>query len=135
MLEVGHTRSLLTTVLPVRPDFRVLAGFDENLAHVAASGGAGAIGGLSNVYPEACAAYARAVRAGALDEIARTQRVIDRLMELYAIGSPFIPILKKAMVMRGVAIQEHSVFPPLPATPAQTERIAAVLADVEAMLA
>ena len=37
--------------------------------------------------------------------------------------------------MRGVAIQEHSVFPHLPATPAQTERIAAVLADVEAMLA
>lgn len=134
VVEVGHTRALLTTVLPVRPDFRILAGYDENLAHVVASGGAGAIGGLSNVYPEVCAAYAFAVRSGVAGEIARTQRVIDRLMDLYTIGSPFIPILKKAMMMRGVPIQEYSAFPHLPATDAQTAAIAAVLADVDAML-
>ena len=134
VLEVGHTRRLLTTLRPEFPDFRVLAGFDENLAHVVASGGAGVIGGLSNVFPEVCSAYTDAVNAQDFVQIARTQRVIDRLMGLYEIASPFIPIVKKAMTLRGVAIGETSLAPHQSATPEQTARVVEILADVEAML-
>ncbi|GAB2461972.1 dihydrodipicolinate synthase family protein [Xylanimonas ulmi] len=132
--DVGHTRAIITTVLPRSPGFRVFAGFDENLAHVVASGGAGAVGGLSNIYPEVCAAYAAAVRAGEAARIAETQRVVDRLMALYSFGSPFVPILKEAMVQRGVAMETHSAAPLLQASSAQAAQIAGVLADVEEMV-
>lgn len=133
VLEVGHTRRLLTELLPEFPDFRVLAGFDENLHHVVTSGGAGAIGGLANLYPEVCAAYARAVESGDADAIATQQRKIDVLMELYALGTPFFPLLKEGMVRRGVALPRHSTPPHLPPTPEQAEALAALMATVEAM--
>lgn len=131
--DVGHTRRLLTELLPEFPDFRVLAGFDENLHHVVTSGGAGAIGGLANLYPEICAAYAQAVRDGDVRAIAAQQRRIDVLMELYTLGVPFFPLLKEGMVRRGVRLERHCTPPHLPATPEQAEALAALMATVEAM--
>jgi len=133
VFEVGHTRRLLTELAPEFPDFRVLAGFDENLHHVVTSGGAGAIGGLANLYPEICAAYARAVDGGDAAAIAVQQRRVDRLMDLYALGVPFFPLLKEGMVRRGVGLQRHSTFPHLPATPEQAAAVAELMAAVEAM--
>jgi len=134
LFDTSHSRKMLATVLQHRPDFQFLAGYDENLARVVASGGVGAIGGLSNVYPELCAAYAKAVSDGDPVEIARTQRIIDRLMDLYAVGTPFIPILKKAMIMRGIPLDDYSMPPLQRANESQTAQIAEILADVEAML-
>lgn len=133
VLEVGHTRRLLTELLPEFPDFRVFAGFDENLHHVVTSGGAGAIGGLANLYPEYCAAYVRAVDSGDAAAIARAQRRIDVLMGLYSLGAPFFPLLKEGMVGRGVRLEHHSTAPHLPATPEQAEALAALMATVEDM--
>ncbi|WP_225755270.1 dihydrodipicolinate synthase family protein [Actinotalea sp. Marseille-Q4924] len=131
--EVGHTRRLLTELLPEFPDFRVLAGFDENLHHAVTSGGAGAIGGLANLYPEICAAYARAVNDGDARAIAAQQRRVDRLMGLYTLGTPFFPLLKEGMIRRGVRLQGHSTPPHLPPTPEQADALAALMAAVEAM--
>lgn len=131
--DLSHTRRLLTEVLPEFPEFRVLAGFDENLHHVVTSGGAGAIGGLSNLYPEICAGYARAVSSGDAAATAAHQRVMDKLMGLYAIGAPFFPLLKEGMIRRGVRLQRHCTPPHQPATPAQVEALAALMAEVEAM--
>ena len=133
VFEVGHTRRLITELMPEFPSLRVFAGFDENLHRVVTSGGAGAIGGLANLYPEICAAYARAVEAGDAGAIAAQQRRIDRLMDLYALGVPFFPLLKEGMVRRGVRLQRHSTAPHLPATPAQADAVAALMAAVEGM--
>lgn len=133
VFEVGHTRRLLAEVLPESPDFRVLAGFDENLHHVVTSGGAGAIGGLANLYPEICAAYARAVDGGDAAAIAVQQRRVDRLMGLYSIGVPFFPLLKEGMVRRGVALQRHCTAPHRVATPAQVAALTELMEAVEAM--
>ena len=133
VLEVGHTRRLVSELLPDFPEFRVLAGFDENMHHVVTSGGGGAIGGLANLYPEICAAYAQAVRSGDAAAIATQQRRVDRLMGLYALGAPFFPLLKEGMVRRGVAIQRHSTAPHLPPTPEQAAALAELMAAVEAM--
>ena len=131
VLEVGHTRRLLTALLPEFPGFRVFAGFDENLHRVVTSGGAGAIGGLANLYPEYCAAYARAVDSGEAGAIAAAQRRIDRLMDLYTLGAPFFPLLKEGMVRRGVRLEHHSTPPHLPPTREQAEALAALMAAVE----
>jgi 2-dehydro-3-deoxy-D-pentonate aldolase len=131
--EVGHTRRLITELLPEFPHFRVLAGFDENLHHVVTSGGAGAIGGLANLYPEICAAYAHAVDDGDARVIAAQQRKIDVLMKLYVLGTPFFPLLKEGMVRRGVGLQRHCTPPHLPPTTEQADALAALMAAVEAM--
>ena len=133
VFDVGHTRRLLTVVAPEFPDFIVLAGFDENLYHVVSSGGHGAIGGISNLYPEICAEYVAAVNSGNQAEIFRTQRKIDKLMDIYSIGTPFFPIIKRAMMLRGVEITDVSTAPYLPATDEQVVAIKKLMAEVEAM--
>lgn len=131
--DVGHTRRLLTELLPEFPEFRVLAGFDENLHHVVTSGGVGAIGGLANLYPEICAAYARAVTGGDAVAIAAQQRRIDVLMGLYALGTPFFPLLKEGMIRRGVALERHCTPPHHAATHEQVDALAALMDRVEAL--
>ncbi|MDT0164910.1 dihydrodipicolinate synthase family protein [Actinotalea sp. AC32] len=133
VLDVGHTRRLLTELLPEFPEFRVLAGFDENLHHVVTSGGAGAIGGLANLYPEICAAYARAVDGGDATAIAAQQRRIDVLMGLYSLATPFFPLLKEGMIRRGVQLERYCTAPHHAATPEQADALAALMATVEGM--
>lgn len=131
--EVGHTRDLITKIIPEFPDFDILAGFDESMSRIALSGGGGCIGGLSNLYPEICSGYTRAINENDLDSLKVYQAKIDSLMDIYKIGNPFIPIVKKAMIMRGVAIKDVSTQPFLSATDLQTERIRLLLDKVDNM--
>jgi len=133
VFEIGHTRHLMTTILPEFPDFAVLAGFDENLLQVAIGGGAGAIGGISNLYPEICTDYTKAINAGDLQAIHQSQQKINKLMDIYRIGTPFFPIIKKAMILRGIQLKDVSMAPYLPATATQVEAIKKLMAEVEAM--
>ena len=127
--EMGHTRKLMTTVLKEFPDFIVLSGFDENFVHNILCGGSGCIGGLSNLCPELFADWVKAINAKNMDEVARIQKIVDKLMDLYPIGTPFIPIMKKAMILHGVEMKEYCTKPFLPATEEQTEQIKAVMKD------
>lgn len=127
--EMGHTRKLMTTVLKEFPDFIVLSGFDENFVHNILCGGSGCIGGLSNLCPELFADWVKAINAKNMDEVARIQKIVDKLMALYPIGTPFIPIMKKAMILHGVEMKEYCTKPFLPATEEQTEQIKAVMKD------
>lgn len=127
--EMGHTRKLMTTVLKEFPDFIVLSGFDENFVHNILCGGSGCIGGLSNLRPELFADWVKAINAKNMDEVARIQKIVDKLMDLYPIGTPFIPIMKKAMILHGVEMKEYCTKPFLPATEEQTEQIKAVMKD------
>ena len=127
--EMGHTRKLMTTVLKEFPDFIVLSGFDENFVHNILCGGSGCIGGLSNLCPELFADWVKAINAKNMDEVARIQKIVDKLMDLYPIGTPFIPIMKKAMILHGVEMKEYCTKPFLPATEEQTEQIKAVMKE------
>ena len=68
---MGHTRRLLATVRDEFPEFVVLSGYDENLAHVMLSDGNGCIGGLSNLYPEVFAKWVKAINEKDMDEVTR----------------------------------------------------------------
>lgn len=128
--EMGHTRKLMTTVLKEFPDFIVLSGFDENFVHNILCGGSGCIGGLSNLCPELFADWVKAINAKNMDEVARIQKIVDKLMDLYPIGTPFIPIMKKAMILHGVEMKDYCTKPFLQATEEQTEQIKAVMKEV-----
>ena len=100
---MDHTRELIKVVKSQIPNFEVYSGFDDNFAHNILAGGNGCIAALSNVVPEICAAWAKAFRDNDLAGIAKGQQAIDRLMDLYAIRDPFLPVLKEACRLRGIA--------------------------------
>ena len=93
------------------PDFEIYSGFDDNFAHNVLSGGDGCIGALSNVVPEICAAWVRAFRENDLAGIARGQQIIDRLMDLYAVRSPFLPVIKEACQPAGHCRHQRGHLP------------------------
>ena len=86
---MDHTRELIKAVKPVRPDFEIYSGFDDNFAHNVLSGGDGCIGGLSNLAPEVCSAWAEAIGRRDLDAVEEYQRKIDRMMSIYSVGMPY----------------------------------------------
>ena len=129
--EMGHTRKIITTICSEFPDFIVLSGYDENLAHIMLSGGSGCIGGLSNLYPEVFAKWVDSIDNKDISLMNDIQKIVDDMMDLYDIGTPFIPIMKKAMILRGIDIKNCSVFPFLEATDNQTEKIKIVMSKID----
>lgn len=108
---MDHTRELIKVVKSQIPAFEIYSGFDDNFAHNVLSGGNGCIGALSNVVPELCTAWVKAFRENDLQGIAAGQQSIDRLMDLYAVRSPFLPVIKEACKLRGVAATSAGTFP------------------------
>lgn len=125
---MDHTRELIKAVKPRFPEFKIYSGFDDNAARNVLSGGDGVIGGLSNVVPEICAAWMRAVREGDTAGIAAGQQRIDRLMDIYSVGSVFVPIIKEGARLRGIVDSNVCTFPMAPPAKAESEAIIAILA-------
>jgi len=128
--EMGHTRKLITTVCSEFPQFVVFSGFDENLVHNVISGGDGCIGGLSNLYPEIFSKLVKAINEKDIVTIEECQKIIDKMMDIYDIGVPFMPVMKKAMMLRGIEISDYSTKPFLQVTDKQIEKIKAVMKSV-----
>ena len=124
---MDHTRELIKVVKSQIPGFEVYSGFDDNFAHNIMAGGDGCIAALSNVVPEICAAWVKAFRDNDLAGIAKGQQSIDRLMDLYAIRDPFLPVLKEACRLRGIAASSTGTFPMPNATVEDDARILALL--------
>lgn len=129
--EVGHTRKLLTTIREEFPDFIVLSGYDENFAHVMLSDGNGCIGALSNLYPEICSKWVKAINENDMNEVSKIQKIIDKMMTIYEIGIPFIPIMKKAMILRNIEIEEYCTEPFLKASSDQNKEIKKIIENIE----
>lgn len=124
---VDHTRELIKQVKAVRPEFRIYSGFDDNFAHNVLCGGNGCIAGLSNLYPEVTSAWAESLRSGDWQTASRMQQKIDRLMDIYAVGKPFVPFIKEAMVMKGI-IRYGTATRPMPeASAEQKEQLKGIL--------
>ena len=106
---MDHTRELIKLVKGEFPAFEVYSGFDDNFAHNVLAGGDGCIAGLSNLVPGLCHAWTEAFAREDLVEAAAIQQKIDLLMEIYQVGTPLFPILKKRWQSK-----ELSAAPPLP---------------------
>ena len=128
---MDHTRELIKTVRPVRSDFLIYSGFDGNFAHNILSGGDGCIGGLSNLYPELTSEWVCAARNCSLPKLRTIQVQIDRLMDIYNIGKPFVPFIKEALVMKGI-IRCATATKPMPtATQEQRDKLREVMKTYE----
>lgn len=108
---MDHTRELIKAVKPVRPDFEIYSGFDDNFAHNVLSGGDGAICGMSNIAPKLCSDWVKALKEGDLDRAAAFQQKINRCMDIYFIGAPFVPYVKEAVRQCGIIDSAKCTFP------------------------
>jgi len=125
--EMAHTRELIGLLLTEFPKFDILSGFDENFIHNVLSGGGGCIGGLSNLVPEVFSNMVKAVNEKNYEKMAASQKKVDQLMQFYAIGTPFIPIIKKAMMLRGINMEDYCTKPFLRADEKQIVKIKALM--------
>lgn len=108
---MDHTREVIKAVKSVRPDFEVYSGFDDNFAHNVLSGGNGSICGLSNIMPHICSNWVTAVNNGDIEKMAEYQQKINRCMDLYSIGAPFVPYVKEAVHQLGIIKSTKCTFP------------------------
>lgn len=124
---MDHTRELIKLVKGEFPEFEVYSGFDDNFAHNVLAGGDGCIAGLSNLVPGLCHAWAEAFEREDLAEVGAIQKKIDQLMEIYQVGTPFIPYIKEAMVIKGIIACPASSLPFPEAGEKETEKIREIL--------
>ncbi len=124
---MGHTRDLINTMKPEFPEFEVFSGYDENFIHNLMSGGAGCIGGLSNLVPEICSQWARAYENKDMDKVEELQKYINKAMDFYTITTPFIPTIKKAMALRGIEISDYVTEPFTKVNDEQLEKIKSLM--------
>ncbi len=126
---VDHTRELIKQVKSVRPEFRIYSGFDDNFAHNVLCGGNGCVAGLSNLYPELTSGWVRAAREGDLSQVQAIQQKIDKLMDIYTVGKPFVPYIKEALVQAGI-IRYATASRPMPvATENQKQQLKLIMKE------
>lgn len=126
---MGHTRALIQKVKKKHPQFLVYSGFDEFFGHNVLSGGDGCIAGLSNFAPEIAAGYAECARGDDLAGMQEYQQKIDKLMAIYDVAPQFIPVIKKAIQLRGLQLQPFCAPPMLTASEEETQKIQSILAE------
>lgn len=124
-----HTLRLIRAVKPHYPDFEVFCGFDSYFPEVVRGGGDGAIGGLSNIFPELAREWVQAFERDDDAEVERISRTIDRLMPLYGVGVPFIPQVKEAARLVGVPMEPWCAFPLAQSTAEESAKIQQIFHD------
>ena len=124
---MDHTREIIKAVKPLRPDFEVFSGFDDNFAHNVLSGGDGCIGGMSNLAPEITSKWVEAFENNDMTAVSEIQQKIDRMMSIYGVGMPFVPYIKRAMELRGIGVKSHATFPQPQVQPKDDEKLMAIL--------
>lgn len=127
---ISHTREIMNTVLPEFPDFEVYSGFDENFASVVLGGGGGVIGGLSNLMPELFADFVKAVGNKDFDKMAECQKIVNKAMRIYTINSPYIPVMKRALNLRGLNISEYVTPPFIMPDENQEKKLVDIMKDI-----
>ena len=110
-----HTVDVIRDVKPVRPDFSVLVGFEDQILPSLLAGSDGAISGLSNIAPELFVNLVRAFEDGDLQRAAELHRRVLSLMAMYELSDPGLGATKLAMQKLGVPITPTVRGPALPA--------------------
>ncbi len=108
---VRHTRDLIRTLKPVRPDFAVLAGFDEYLLDTLIMGGDGGFPSSSTFAPQLACGLLRAFRERDGGRMVELQALMARVPPVFGLEQPFYAVVKEAIRMVGVEISAH-VLPP-----------------------
>ena len=127
--EYSHIVNVLREVKPVRTDFSVLAGFEDQILPGLLAGSDGAISGLSNVAPKLIVDLVKSARERDLRTAAELHGRVLSLMALGTCSDPPIGAIKLAMNKLGVPISLTVRGPALPAPEEAHEKVEDVLRD------
>ena len=133
--EYSHIWNVLHEVKPVRPDFSVLAGFEDLILPSMLAGGDGSICGLANVAPDFFVGLVQAARNGDLERAAEMHRRVLSLMTLGSFSDTPLGAIKLAMNALGVPISPTVRGPALPAPDEAREGIEDTLRQTELLVA
>jgi 4-hydroxy-tetrahydrodipicolinate synthase len=127
--SMGHTREIITTVLREVPNFEVYSGFEEYFVLNLLAGGAGCIGGISNIVPQICGDWVKAYENKEFGKLMEIQKIINNLSQLYTIDNPFISVLKKGMMLVGVTMEDYVTEPFIRLSDEKTEIVKRILEE------
>ncbi|MHC5226183.1 dihydrodipicolinate synthase family protein [Ignatzschineria sp. LJL83] len=105
---LSHTRNIVLQVKSVRPDFSVLAGYDEYFAPNLLNGGSGVLSGLTNLIPEVFTNISKAFADNDLEAVMKNHQIISEMMSIYAIGNDFVTTIKTAVSQQYGYMEGHS---------------------------
>ena len=127
--EYRHTVGVLREVKGVRPDFSVLAGWEDLILPSLLAGADGSICAFANVAPELFIGLVRAAQNGDLQRAAELHRRVLSLVTLGTYSDPPISAIKLAMNKLGVPISSAVRGPALPVPEEAHERVEGVLRE------
>lgn len=129
--ETGHTQELISKARLVRYDFKVYSGFDNQFTANIAAGGSGCISGFSNIRPRLWADWVKAANDNNLDEIHKYQKIINKMMDIYAIQTNFSNVCKNVLKREGMKINTKCMLPYDKITEDEIDRAFEILKDSE----
>jgi 2-dehydro-3-deoxy-D-pentonate aldolase len=123
----GHIREMILKVKSVRPDFSVFAGFDDHLFNTLALGGDGAISASANYAPELTIGIYEAFGEDNYKRAIELHKQLAPLPLMYKLDSPFVSVIKEAIVLRGLSISTHVLAPARPLSTEKKEELKDIL--------
>ena len=127
--EYFHTVGTLREVKRVRPDFSVLAGWEDLILPSLLAGADGSICAFANVAPELFVDLVHSARDGDLERAAELHRRVLSLVTLGAYSDLPISAIKLAMNKLGVPISPAVRGPALPVPEEAHEKVEGVLPE------
>ena len=125
--SVAHLRSMIETVKSAHPHFSVLCGYDDHLFNTLLLGGDGAISASGNFAPQISVKLLQAFRDGNLAEAARYHQTLLKIPQLYQLDTPFVNVIKEAIVLCGRPISTHVLPPSSPLDEAKKRQLKTLL--------
>ncbi|ELT9609336.1 TPA: dihydrodipicolinate synthase family protein [Raoultella planticola] len=125
--SVAHLRSMIETVKSAHPHFSVLCGYDDHLFNTLLLGGDGAISASGNFAPQISVKLLQAFRDGNLAEAARYHQTLLKIPQLYQLDTPFVNVIKEAIVLCRRPISTHVLPPSSPLDEAKKRQLKTLL--------
>ncbi|MFC0227956.1 dihydrodipicolinate synthase family protein [Serratia aquatilis] len=129
--SIAHLRAMIITVKSAHPNFCVLSGFDDHLFNTLLLGGDGAISASSNFAPQLSVLLLRAYRSGDLDLAAKYHQTLLQIPQIYQFDTPFVNVIKEAIVLCGREISTWTLPPSRPLAPQSRARLKQLLEQLE----
>ncbi|WNF36287.1 dihydrodipicolinate synthase family protein [Bacillaceae bacterium IKA-2] len=124
-------RETILKVKEIRPDFVVLTGYDDHLLNNLCLGGDGAISASVNFAPELQVGIYKAFKKNDLLTAVALHQRLAYLPLMYKLDSPFVNVLKEAMVMRGLKISSHARRPAYPLDQGKKDELFQILSKAK----
>ncbi|MEN6564860.1 MAG: dihydrodipicolinate synthase family protein [Veillonellales bacterium] len=115
---LNHIRDAILELKTARPDFLVIAGFDEYILSTLILGGDGGVPASANFAPQITVGIYEAFQNKDYEQSFALQKRLAYIpQEIYPLAAPFYAVLKEAARMTGLDISTHVLAPAAPLSP------------------